>query len=90
VHNWGDQNATKILSELRKVASPDTRLVVYDAIIAHACHDPNNDDMDAPVPLLPNFGVAGEIKYTVDMAVSCHFDRNLLSTYGTVAYVGRC
>jgi hypothetical protein len=70
VHNWNDQYASKILTELRTAASPDTKLVVVDAIIAYASRDLNNDNTNAPTPLLANFGVAGEIRYSVDMAVS--------------------
>ena len=79
MHDWSDPYASKILSELRKVALPDTRLLIVDNILAYACHDPTYDDndsipgaacQDAPAPLLANFGAANELSYTIDMAVS--------------------
>lgn len=79
MHDWSDAYATKILTELRKVAQPDTQLVIIDTIVAYACHDPTYDDnesipgaacKDAPAPLLANFGAANELSYSIDMAVS--------------------
>ena len=79
MHDWSDPYASKILSELRKVALPDTQLLIVDNILAYACHDPtydNNDNIpgaacrDAPAPLLANFGAANELSYAIDMAVS--------------------
>ena len=79
MHDWSDPYASKILTELRKVALPDTQLLIVDTIVAYACHDPtydNNDSIpgaackDAPAPLLANFGAANELSYSIDMAVS--------------------
>ncbi len=79
LHDWSDAYASTILTELRKAASKDTRLVVIDNIISYACHDSSLDgedvaiagaaDRDAPAPLLPNFGAANDTGYIIDMVV---------------------
>lgn len=79
MHDWADPYASKLLTELRKVAQPNTQLLVVDNIVAYACHDltyDNNDNIpgaaskDAPAPLLANFGAANELSYSIDMTVS--------------------
>lgn len=79
MHDWSDPYASKILTELRKVATPDTQLLVVDNIVSYACHDttlegkgsiPGASCKDAPAPLLPNFGAANDMSYSIDMAVS--------------------
>lgn len=81
MHDWSDPYSSKILAELRKVAGPNTKLLIVDNIVAHACHDPNAEGKGtirvpgaeykyAPAPLLANFGAANELSYTIDMGVS--------------------
>ncbi|KAG6898618.1 hypothetical protein C0993_005645 [Termitomyces sp. T159_Od127] len=40
LHDWSDPYCVPILKELRAAATPETKLVVVDSIIAYACHDP--------------------------------------------------
>lgn len=79
LHDWSDKYSRKILTLLREVATPSTRLLVLDNIVAYACSDPSVDKdgdgsavsyREAPSPLLPNFGAANHMGYTIDMAVS--------------------
>ena len=78
LHDWSDPYCTKILTELRKAAREDTKLLVVDNIVAPVCHDPTFERRtipgasikDAPSPLLANFGAANEMDYTIDLAVS--------------------
>ena len=78
LHDWSDPYCTKILTELRKAAREDTKLLVVDNIVAPVCHDPTFEGRtipgasikDAPSPLLANFGAANEMNYTIDLAVS--------------------
>ncbi|KAH9484887.1 4-O-methyltransferase 1 [Psilocybe cubensis] len=78
IHDWPDPYATKILSELRKAARPDTRLIIVDSAIPFACHDPSGDKgkgvigavpKEAPEPLLANYGVANELTYAADVTM---------------------
>lgn len=75
MHDWSDPYASKILSSLRKAATPDTKLLVIDSIIAHACYDPKSEAIPgaaprkAPKPLLPNYGAVNAISYDFDIAV---------------------
>lgn len=82
LHDWSDAYASIILTELRKSASKDTKLVIIDNIMSYACHDSSLDDedgdiagaaaRDAPAPLLANFGAASEASYILDMLVRYH------------------
>ncbi|KAG6883309.1 hypothetical protein C0993_006877 [Termitomyces sp. T159_Od127] len=75
LHNWSDLHCYQILKALRAAATPDTRLVVVDSIVAHACHDPtieqglNSGYKEAPTPLLPNYGAANVMPYLLDLAM---------------------
>ena len=80
LHDWSDPYSSRILTELRKAARDDTKLLVVDNIVAPVCHDPTFEGRssgvpgalikDAPPPLLANFGAANEMNYTIDLAVS--------------------
>lgn len=55
--------------------------MVIDNLVAPACHDstfegkdiPGAIIADAPAPLLPNFGAANEMNYTLDIAVRLNY-----------------
>ncbi|EMD40179.1 hypothetical protein CERSUDRAFT_151192 [Gelatoporia subvermispora B] len=74
IHDWSDHYATTILQMLRASATPDTRLMIVDPLIRYACPaELQNTDVpgvewhDAPAPLLPNMGIAGNfMPYHVD------------------------
>ncbi|KAG5649392.1 hypothetical protein H0H81_004131, partial [Sphagnurus paluster] len=67
------QDSAQILKSLRAAATPDTQLITLDNIVAYTCHDPTSDKgigkgtLEAPAPLLANFGVAKIIPYTIDL-----------------------
>lgn len=76
MHDWPDPYAVKILARLRAAATPDTKLLVIDALIPFACRVsaddravPGSAMQEAPHPLLPNYGAANENAYMVDLAV---------------------
>ncbi|KAG5651603.1 hypothetical protein H0H81_008095 [Sphagnurus paluster] len=77
LHNWDDARCVEILKALRAAAMPDTKLIILDTIVACTCHDSTLDNghdkgaIEAPVPLLANFGAANIISYTIDLAVMC-------------------
>lgn len=79
LHDWSDEYCTKILSELRKVAGPKTKLLCMESILPYACHDPSADDKngipgavprEAPAPLLANWGAINSMGYHSDIDVS--------------------
>ncbi|KAG6915441.1 hypothetical protein DXG01_011471 [Tephrocybe rancida] len=73
LHNWADPYCAQILRELRAAATPDTKLVIVDNIVAYACHDPTMESglgssyKEAPAPLLPNFGAVNVMPYVADL-----------------------
>ncbi|KAF8994602.1 hypothetical protein BDQ17DRAFT_1430978 [Cyathus striatus] len=78
MHDWPNFYASKILVELRKVAQPDTKLLLIDSILPLACKDPRGADKDAvpgavpceaDAPLLANYGIANEMGYNADMTM---------------------
>jgi len=77
LHNWSDENCVKILTRLRESADESTRLVLMESLISHSCHTageeyatPAASHVEAPKPLLANFGAVNEMGYILDMIVS--------------------
>ena len=78
MHDWSDPYASRILTELRKTAKQDTKLILIDTVIPFACRYPKAEaenaipgavPAEAPEPLLANYGGANEIGYIGDMTV---------------------
>ncbi|KAA1478076.1 S-adenosyl-L-methionine-dependent methyltransferase [Dentipellis sp. KUC8613] len=78
LHDWSDEYAAKILRRLREAATTKTKLILVDTIISYACRQPysENDErvpgampIEAPEPLLANFGAVSEIAFHIDMAM---------------------
>ncbi|GJJ06646.1 hypothetical protein Clacol_000840 [Clathrus columnatus] len=82
LHDWPDEYCIKILTQLRKAASPNTKLLSMDTVIQHACHD--NSDFtgvingampdEAPFPLLANWGAVNPMGYRADMIMLAFFN----------------
>ncbi|KZV75021.1 S-adenosyl-L-methionine-dependent methyltransferase [Peniophora sp. CONT] len=72
-HDWPDALAVKILQRLREAAQPNTKLILHDSIMQHACAEERNDDIGnslpavPPEPLLANWGRANSEMYNMDM-----------------------
>jgi len=76
IHDWSDKYSIKLLSNLRTVAGPNTKLVLIDSIVNYACEAPSEASIlgkDAepkvPAPLLPNLGGANLLAYEVDIVL---------------------
>ncbi|TFY69030.1 hypothetical protein EVG20_g3320 [Dentipellis fragilis] len=79
LHDWANQFCIKILRNLRKAATPNTRLLVVDNIISYACKEEAAKDIPGaamplpPAPLLANWGPASSMSYLADIQMlSCH------------------
>ncbi|GJJ06649.1 hypothetical protein Clacol_000843 [Clathrus columnatus] len=82
LHDWPDEYCIKILTQLRKAASPNTKLLSMDTVVQHACRD-NSDLADviigampdeAPSPLLANWGAVNPMAYCIDMIMLSLFN----------------
>ncbi|GJJ06647.1 hypothetical protein Clacol_000841 [Clathrus columnatus] len=80
--SFEDEYCIKILTQLRKAASPNTKLLSMDTIIQHACHD-NSGFTDyitgampdeAPSPLLANWGAVNPMAYCIDIIMLALFN----------------
>ncbi|KAA1477984.1 S-adenosyl-L-methionine-dependent methyltransferase [Dentipellis sp. KUC8613] len=108
LHDWSDEYCTKILKRLRDAASSGTKLIVVDSIMPYACHDPSADGgkgvpgqvpIEAPAPLLANFGAVNEMGYNADIDMFVvfnsqertfhHFERLLRATGWKLTVVRR-
>ncbi|KAG5641678.1 hypothetical protein DXG03_004442 [Asterophora parasitica] len=78
LHDWSDEYAAKILTQLHAIAQPETKLLLVESIIPFTCHDPSGDNdegipgsvpREAPAPLLANYGAVNEMPYHADMAM---------------------
>ncbi|KAF7295635.1 Methyltransf-2 domain-containing protein [Mycena indigotica] len=80
LHNWPNAKATQILRRLRDAASAETQLLIIDRVVRPAslvesAHPeivesiPGAKLAPAPAPLLPNWGVAGQMMYHYDLTM---------------------
>jgi len=70
LHDWSDDDAVKILKELRAAAQPNTVLVILDHLLPYTFRDPNTPPVlgnDAPEPLLPTYGAGNTMGYLEDI-----------------------
>ncbi|KAL4250136.1 hypothetical protein ABKN59_006496 [Abortiporus biennis] len=89
-HDWPNAFVTRILLHLRQSALPDTKLLLADYILPHACVDEGEKQEDlkdeiflpgrvrtlAPdgTPLLPNLGKANANAYWLDLTMRVVFN----------------
>ncbi|KAI0362999.1 S-adenosyl-L-methionine-dependent methyltransferase [Pilatotrama ljubarskyi] len=88
-HDWPDVFVTKILLNLRLAAGADTKLLLADHVLPHACVDEDSDDDPAgrdPLPgairslapdgspLLANLGKANANAYWMDLTMRATFN----------------
>ncbi|KAF7320605.1 S-adenosyl-L-methionine-dependent methyltransferase [Mycena chlorophos] len=109
MHDWSDEYCVKILKHLWTAAKPDTTLLLLDSLVPLACHDPSGDSanaipgaapaMEAPAPLLANYGATNDMGYNADMTMFflfnsqertvIHFQQLLLRTGWEVVKIHR-
>ncbi|KAI0264107.1 S-adenosyl-L-methionine-dependent methyltransferase [Gloeopeniophorella convolvens] len=69
LHDWPDKDCIDILTHLRAAAAPQSRLVVSEVMMQHACAEPYGPSLP-PAPLLANLGIArGGIATLMDLHV---------------------
>ncbi|EMD31264.1 hypothetical protein CERSUDRAFT_100608 [Gelatoporia subvermispora B] len=79
-HNWPTPYVLRILAQLRSAAAPNTQLVLAENIASYACRassaangcglehgGPGAAPHEAPEALLPNWGLAHDFVYTMDI-----------------------
>ncbi|KAF8180013.1 O-methyltransferase [Mycena galopus ATCC 62051] len=101
LHDWADSQATVILSHLRAVALPTTRLVIVEKIVPFASAEdvvgseiqqiPGASRPTAEFPLLPNWGVATADIYLYDLTMHVLLggvERTLKGFYDVLANSG--
>ncbi|THH26582.1 hypothetical protein EUX98_g7604 [Antrodiella citrinella] len=73
LHNWTDDAANIILTNVRKAMKPSARVIIQGYIIQSASEEGMEDDSDlmprAPKPLLPNYGEGHVIRYYMDIVM---------------------
>ncbi|KAK6991803.1 O-methyltransferase [Favolaschia claudopus] len=73
IHDWPDEAAVRILTQLRAASTHDTKLVIVDQIIPYATESPLTNSIPGlarpapPAPLLRNMGVAMAVPYWADI-----------------------
>ncbi|KAF9458915.1 S-adenosyl-L-methionine-dependent methyltransferase [Collybia nuda] len=73
VHDWPDAYSIKLLTELRKAATPTTRLLIFDTVLPYTCDNtgPTADEFEAEGSGIPglSLGAANEVPYSRDIAM---------------------
>lgn len=73
LHDWPDKYCLQILRHLREAATPSTRLMLVENLMAYACADkglssiPGATVTTPPAPLLANGGQSSTISYFQDV-----------------------
>ncbi|CAK5276426.1 unnamed protein product [Mycena citricolor] len=108
MHDWSDEYCVKILTQLSKAAKPGATLLLLDSVMPLACRDPSADGpggipgaapVEAPAPLLANYGGYNDMGYNADFDMFLlfnsqertviHFTELLAKTGWTVVAVHR-
>ncbi|KAG8900082.1 hypothetical protein FRC00_014601 [Tulasnella sp. 408] len=78
LHDWSDEKCIEILRHLHNAANEESRLLIEDVVVSHACHDLGSMKDDAvegaypvpiPKPLPANGGRAVEFEAGLDMVM---------------------
>ncbi|KAH6915508.1 O-methyltransferase-domain-containing protein [Coprinopsis sp. MPI-PUGE-AT-0042] len=71
LHDWPDSKCLDILRNIRQAMTPDSRILIHDYIVQRATRDPKDkgNRPQAPVPLLPNYGIARFRQYGLDISM---------------------
>lgn len=80
IHDWSDTYARRILLNLRNAAAPGTKLLLVESLIEYACRTHTSENsgsspilgaapLQAPEPLLANFGDINFMQYMTDISV---------------------
>ncbi|TFL03932.1 S-adenosyl-L-methionine-dependent methyltransferase [Pterulicium gracile] len=77
LHLWSDEDASVVLTNVRKAMAPHSRILVHDYVLQHAC--PNADQAShgtevSPAPLLPNYGAGSVRGYAQDVNMMTLFN----------------
>lgn len=74
LHDWSDEWSAKILRHMRNGALAETRIIIVEHVLQHACRTDNAADITPganedvfPEPLLPNGGLARANPYLLDV-----------------------
>ncbi|KAJ7615368.1 S-adenosyl-L-methionine-dependent methyltransferase [Roridomyces roridus] len=72
LHDWSDEDARKILQNLRTAAEPHTVLILLDHVLPYTVHDDGHEQQqvpgkDAPPPLLQTYGAVNTMGYLKDV-----------------------
>ncbi|PPR07611.1 hypothetical protein CVT24_004164 [Panaeolus cyanescens] len=85
LHDWPDAECIKILTGVRKVMAPTSRLLVQENILQSANRVPQAEAKyeQAPEPLLPNYGTGRIRQYglDIDMLVMFNSEERRLSRF---------
>jgi hypothetical protein len=69
--DWDDDSCVNILSAVKDAMTSDSRILIVEALLLPSWFSSSEGDSDgiatAPVPLLPNFGVAQKFIHCRDM-----------------------
>ncbi|KAJ3504648.1 hypothetical protein NLJ89_g7830 [Agrocybe chaxingu] len=69
IHDWPAEDCVAILSNVRKVMEPHSRILIHEYILQDACRVPDDQTAfkQAPAPLLPNYGAGRIRQYNLDL-----------------------
>ncbi|KAF5387590.1 hypothetical protein D9757_006616 [Collybiopsis confluens] len=75
-HDWPDKQCIEILSNIRKVMKPTSHVLIQEIVLQNVAltSSESGDFIQAPLPLLPNYGVAQARQYNQDINMMAIFN----------------
>jgi len=70
-HNWADDYFVLILSGIKKVMAPHSRILIFDYVLQSVARGATSAFDVAPAPLLPNYGQGKARMYTQSLNMLC-------------------
>ncbi|KAJ6506651.1 S-adenosyl-L-methionine-dependent methyltransferase [Mycena sanguinolenta] len=77
LHDWSDEYCVKILTQLSIAAAPASTLLLLECLLPLAANDPSASEeglLEAPPPLLANYGGTNDMGYMMDFAMFLMFN----------------
>jgi len=67
IHDWSNPDSVIILKGIRGAMAPSSKLLIQEFAIPDLTRVESDTNMQAPEPLLPNYGIGRSIPYYVDL-----------------------
>lgn len=91
LHNWPDDICATMLSNIKAVMAPDSKLLIHDYVLQTAVRGDHVANFEqAPEPLLPNYGIGAIRMYNQDLNMLAHFNSKQRTFHEITSLASQC